>query len=73
MTDVPTLYSLGVALCLFSSGVVSARKTRTGQPLYYFSLYLGMEALCFLFELLVAHPLVPLKALWLGLLMSTPF
>ena len=71
MSGIPGLYSFGIALCLFSSGVLSAKTTRTGQPLFYFSLYLGLEALCFLFELLIAHPVIPLKALWLGLLMAT--
>ena len=73
MSGIPGLYSVGIALCLFSSGVVSAKTTRTGQPLFYFSLYLGLEAVCFLFELLIAHPIIPLKALWLGLLMATSF
>lgn len=71
MDGIQSLYAIGGALCLFSSGIVSATARRDGQPLSYFIWYLGLEALCFALELLVAHPATPLKALWLSLLMST--
>lgn len=71
MDGIQSLYAVGGALCLFSSGVVSATARRDGRPLWYFTGYLGLEALCFALELLGAHPNTPLKALWLGLLMST--
>lgn len=71
MDGIQSLYAVGGALCLFSSGVVSATAKRIGRPLSYFTWYLGLESLCFVFELLMAHPDTPLKASWLGLLMST--
>lgn len=71
MNGIQSLYAVGGALCLFSSGVLSATAKRDGHTLSYFSGYLGLESLCFALELLVAHPGTPLKALWLGLLMST--
>lgn len=71
MDGIQSLYAVGGALCLFSSGVVSATAKRVGHPLSHFTWYLGLESLCFAFELLLAHPGTPLKALWLGLLMST--
>lgn len=71
MNGIQSLYTVGIALCLFSSGIVSAKAARVGQPISYFAVYLALESLCFLFELLIAHPATPLKALWLGLLMST--
>lgn len=71
MDGIQSLYAVGGALCLFSTGVVSATARRNGHSLSYFIWYLGLESLCFALELLVAHPGTPLKALWLGLLMST--
>lgn len=71
MDGIQSLYAVGGALCLFSSGVVSATAKRDGHPLTCFTFYLGLESLCFAFELLLAYPSAPLKALWLGLLMST--
>ena len=71
MNGIQSLYTVGVALCLFSSGIVNAKTVRTGQPVSYFAVYLALESLCFVFELLVAHPATPLKALWLSALMGT--
>ena len=66
-----SLYTVAIALCVFSTGILSAKKTRTGRPLAYFTAFLLIETLSFVFELLMAHPAMPLKALWLGLRMST--
>ncbi|WP_221029254.1 AraC family transcriptional regulator [Actomonas aquatica] len=67
----PSLYSIALALCVFCSGLLSQRLTRTGRPLRIFTLYLGFEALGFALELLTAHPATPYKSLWLGLLLVT--
>ena len=71
MSEIQSLYVVGIALCLFSTGILGATTARPGRPLSYFAVYLGLESLCFLFELLTAHPATPLKALWQGLLMAT--
>lgn len=64
-----SLYTVALALCVFSTGILGNRRARAQQPLTFFIGYLGIESLGFAFELLVAHPAVPFKALWLGLLM----
>lgn len=61
------VYASALTLCLFSAGVLGGRKARSGGSLRYFTLFLGIEALGFVFELLMDHPATPLKALWLGL------
>jgi AraC-like DNA-binding protein len=66
-----SLYAVAIALCLFSTGILSGKKSRTGKPLAYFTSFLIIETLAFVFELLMAHPVVPLKALWLGLRMGS--
>ncbi len=72
MNSLPSsLYTAALALCLFSAGLLRGKKTRTDWPFAYFSAFLTIESLCFVFELLMAHPTVPLKALWLGLRMGT--
>lgn len=71
MSAIQSLYAIGMASCLFSTAVFSGANIRTGRRFCYFSLYLALESLCFLFELLVAHPVTPAKALWLSSLMVT--
>lgn len=71
MNSVQSLYLVALSLCLFSTGILHGKLRRQGDPPSYFALFLLLEALCFLFELLIVHPQVPLKGLWLGLLMST--
>ena len=72
MSAVPTLYAVGLALCLFSGGILNAR-ARRGAParLSYFAIYFGLEGACFLFENLVPLDKTPYKALWLSILMAT--
>ena len=67
----PSLYSIALALCVFCTGLLSQRRTRTGRPLRFFNAYLGVEALGFALELLAAHPASPGKSLWLALLLAT--
>ncbi|HEY6126286.1 MAG TPA: AraC family transcriptional regulator [Steroidobacteraceae bacterium] len=64
-----TLYLIAVALCIFSTGLTTRRAGR-GMPLRFFTWYLLIQSAAFVCELLIAHPSTPLKALWLGLLMS---
>ncbi|MET0657321.1 MAG: helix-turn-helix domain-containing protein [Steroidobacteraceae bacterium] len=71
MNAIQSLYAIGMASCLFSTAVFSGASLRTGRRFSYFSWYLALESLCFLFELLMAHPATPLKALWLSGLMVT--
>lgn len=70
MGAVQSLYLVALALCLFSTGIAHGKLRRHGTP-SYLTIYLFLEALCFLFELLVGHPGSPLKALWMSLLMAT--
>ena len=65
-----SLFTVAIALCAFSTGILSGKRTRTGQPFTYFTTFLIIETLCFVFELLMVLPSSPLKALWLGLRMS---
>lgn len=64
-----SIYATAFALCLFSAGVLSGWRTRTGRPLGFFTIYLSFEAIGFVFEVLMLHPATPLKSLWLGLRM----
>jgi len=64
-----SLYLVAVALCIFSTGLTT-RKQR-GTPPSYFTGYLVIQSAAFAFELLMAHPAMPLKSLWLGLLMAS--
>jgi AraC-like DNA-binding protein len=70
-TSVYTIYAVAIALCVFSTAIVMGMKGTSGARFSFFALYLGLESLCFLFELLIAHPNTPLKAVWLSLLMCT--
>jgi AraC-like DNA-binding protein len=65
-----SVYAAAIALCVFSAGMWRDRKSALGTPSVYFTLFLGIEALNFAFELLMAHPETPLKGLWLGLRMG---
>ncbi len=67
----PSLYSVGLALCVFCTGLLSQRRTRTGRPLRLFTAYLGLETLGFALELLSAHPGTPYKSFWLAALLSS--
>jgi AraC-like DNA-binding protein len=62
-----SLYLVAVALCVFCTGLTTRLR---GRPLQYFTAFLVIQSGTFLCELLMAHPATPLKALWLGLLMS---
>ncbi len=62
-----SLYLVAVALCVFCTGLTARLR---GQPLTYFTAFLVIQSGTFLCELLMAHPATPLKALWLGMLMS---
>jgi AraC-like DNA-binding protein len=64
------LYLVAVALCLFSTALTT-RRTERGRPLAFFTWYLLIQSAAFVFELLIAHPAAPLKALWLALLMAS--
>ena len=66
-----SLYTVAVAVCLFSAGVLGRRKSHTGQPLTYFTAFLALQSVGFTLELLMAHPAAPFKSLWLGLRMSS--
>ncbi|HEV7609402.1 MAG TPA: helix-turn-helix transcriptional regulator [Steroidobacteraceae bacterium] len=65
-----SLYLVAVALCIFSTGLTT-RRAGGGAPLRFFTGYLVIQSAAFVFELLIAHPAMPLKSLWLGLLMSS--
>jgi AraC-like DNA-binding protein len=69
MSGVSTLYTVGLALCLFSGGILNARTRRAGEPVSYFAWYFALEGTCFLFEILLTLEATPFKALWLSLLM----
>ena len=64
-----SLYTVALALCMFSAGILSKRETRSGRAVSWFVVYLAVESLGFALELV--HPSSPLKALWLGLLMTS--
>ena len=68
-----SLYTVALALCVFSTGILSGKHVRAGRRgrVSYFSAYLGIESLGFALELLIAHPESPFKAFWLGLLMGS--
>lgn len=63
-----SLYSAAIALCLFSAGLL---RERQGRSFAWFTGFLLIATLGFVFELLMVHPATPLKALWLGLRMAT--
>ncbi len=63
------LYLVAVTLCLFSTGLTT--RAARGRPYRFFTVFLLIQSLVFLCELLIAHPATPYKALWLALLMSS--
>lgn len=65
-----SLYTAALALWIFSAGLLRDRK-KDVVFCNYFTLFLAVESAGLVFELLMAHPAVPLKALWLGLRMTT--
>lgn len=66
-----SLYTAALALWIFSSGLLRERSKGRGISVSYFSVFLAVESAGLVFELLMAHPQVPLKSLWLGLRMAT--
>ena len=66
-----SLYTAAIALCVFSAGLLRDRQTGTGRPFAWFTTFLFIATLGFVFELLMIHPAAPLKSLWLGLRMAT--
>jgi AraC-like DNA-binding protein len=70
MDGINTLYVVGAALCLFSSSILGRSRIAGGRSLRYLAAYLALECLCYAFELLVAHPAAPFKAVWLSGLMA---
>ncbi len=66
-----SLYGAAIALCVFSAGIMRDRRSRAGRLSAWFMSFLVIETLAFAFELLMVHPDVPLKGLWLGLRMAT--
>jgi AraC-like DNA-binding protein len=66
-----SLYTAAIALCVFSAGILRDKQARVGRPLAWFTTFLCVATLGFVFELLMIHPAAPFKALWLGLRMGT--
>ena len=66
-----SLYTVAIALCMFSAGILRGEKARTGRMFDWFTTFLIIEGVGFIFELLMVHPAVPLKSLWLALRMAT--
>lgn len=64
-----SLYTVAIALCVFSAGIIRDRQSSGGRPLAWFSAFLLLATLGFSFELLSIHPAAPFKSLWLGLRM----
>src|SRR3954469_1886519 len=65
-----SLYTVAVTMCVFSAGLLR-RRTRAGWSLAWLTWFLAIEAFGFTLELLMSHPTVPLKGLWLGLRLGT--
>jgi AraC-like DNA-binding protein len=63
-----SLYTAAIALCAFSVGLL---RDRQGRTFAWFTVFLSVATLGFVFELLMIHPGAPLKALWLGLRMAS--
>ncbi len=66
-----SLYTAALALWIFSSGLLRERSRGRGISFSYFTVFLAAQTAGLVFELLMAHPQIPLKALWLGLRMAT--
>lgn len=63
-TVVSSLYTASLTLCLFSAGLVGRRRM---LQVSWLTIFLVVESGNYACELLMAHPAVPLKGLWLGL------
>lgn len=63
-----SLYTAAIALCAFSVGLL---RDRQGRTFSWFTVFLSVATLGFVFELLMVHPAAPLKAFWLALRMGT--
>lgn len=61
-----SLYSAAFALCVFSAGLLRGRPGARRGGEFYFTAFLIIEALSFVFEVMMAHPSTPLKSVWLG-------
>ena len=61
-----SLYTIATALCVFAAGILRGRGRRDWS-LSWLTWFLVVESVAFSLELLMAHPAVPLKGLWLGL------
>ena len=66
-----SLYTVAIALCVFSAGILRDNRRRSERTFAWFTNFLALETLGFVFELLMIHPATPLKAVWLGLRMAT--
>ena len=65
-----SLYTAAFALCVFSAGLLRAKRSAGDRRIDYFTLFLGIEGLALGLEVLMVHEATPLKALWLGLRMA---
>jgi AraC-like DNA-binding protein len=61
-----SLYTVAMALCGFAAGILRGR-SRPAWSFSWLTWFLVIESGVFSLELLMAHPAVPLKGLWLGL------
>ena len=62
-----SLYTAAIALCVFSAGLLRDRQGGAERPFAWFTTFLLIATLGFIFELLMIHPAAPLKSLWMGL------
>lgn len=65
-----SLYTAASTLCVFAAGVLR-RRHRADWGVTWLTWFLVLEAAAFSLELLMAHPAMPYKALWLGLRLAT--
>lgn len=61
-----SLYTVAVTMCVFSVGLLR-RRSRSGWSFAWLTWFLAIEAVAFTLELLMVHPAMPLKGLWLAL------
>lgn len=61
-----SLYTVAVTMCVFSAGLLR-RRSRSGWSFAWLTWFLAIEAAAFTLELLMVHPAMPLKGLWLAL------
>ncbi len=65
-----SLYTVAIALCVFSAGILREKRSRSGRPVAWFTTFILVATLGFAFELAMMHPTMPLKGLWLGMRMG---